>query len=166
MGFVWVTLMAEDSPGLCDKKIVTHMWLATPPPCVWLWRIIFGFIRIYIDLCWFAWFFVCLYVFLRSPSRVCVCCAACGASPTSEKHAPGILEHVPYVFYWFVLNFVQFWCFFTGFGVSQQGVCVWRCLRRFADLRKTRPWNFGACLLCCLSIFVVFVYLYISFWQF
>ena len=31
-----------------------------------------------------------------------------------------------------------------------------RCLRRFADLRKTRPWNFGACTFCVLSIFVTF----------
>ena len=32
-----------------------------------------------------------------------------------------------------------------------------RCLRRFADLRKTRPWNFGACTSCVLSFCVVFL---------
>ena len=42
--------------------------------------------------------------------------------------------------------------FFFGFGVSQQGACVLRCLRRFGTLRKTRPWSFGACTLCVLLI--------------
>ena len=36
---------------------------------------------------------------------------------------------------------------FVGFGVSQQGACVLRCLRRFRTLRKNTPWNFGACTL-------------------
>ena len=53
----------------------------------------------FIDFCLF---FIYLNVFLPalgSPSRVRVCCAACGASNPQKKHAPGFLEHVPYVFY-------------------------------------------------------------------
>ena len=73
------------------------------------------------------------------PSRVRVCGAACGPSPTSEKHAPGFLEHVPYVFYSFALIFCIFVCLFCGFRVSQQGACVLRCLRRFRTLRKNTP---------------------------
>ena len=30
------------------------------------------------------------------------------------------------------------------------------CLRRFGDLRKTRPWNFGACILWILWILLKF----------
>ena len=40
---------------------------------------------------------------LGSPGRVHVCCTACGASEPSEKHVPGILEHVPGVFYCLLL---------------------------------------------------------------
>ena len=50
----------------------------------------------------FAVFVYNLNVFLyalESHSRVRVCCAACGTSEPSEKTRPGILEHVPYVFY-------------------------------------------------------------------
>ena len=46
----------------------------------------------FIDLCVFP-------SFLGYPSRVRPCCAACGASELSEKTRPGILEHVPSVFY-------------------------------------------------------------------
>ena len=58
--------------------------------------------------------------------------------------------------------FLNFEYIFVGFGVSQQGACVLRCLWRFRTLRKTRTWNFGACTLCVLLNFVNFVYVFLS----
>ena len=46
--------------------------------------------------------------------------------------------------------------FFTGFRVPQHCASGGSCLRRFGDLRKNTPWNFGACILWILSIFVDF----------
>ncbi len=46
--------------------------------------------------------------------------------------------------------------FVTGFrSPSPVRLCP-SCLRRFGDLRKNTPWNFGACILWMLSIFVDF----------
>ena len=64
-----------------------------------------------------------------------------------EKHTPGILEHVPYVFCRFVLCLA--WC-------SQSA-----CLRRFGE--KTRPlefWSMIPCVFCRLLCFLFDV------WQF
>ena len=45
---------------------------------------------------------------------------------------------------------------FTGFKAPRAVRLVVACLRRFGDLRKNTPWNFGACILWILSIFVDF----------
>ena len=55
-------------------------------------------------------------LFLGSPSRVRVCCAACGASEPSEKTRPGILEHVPYVFYGSLFFFIDVDVFVSVLG--------------------------------------------------
>ena len=115
------------------------------------------YLMAFIDLCWFCFDFGIFLQVLGSPSRVCVCCAACGASPTSEKHAPGILEHVPYVFYWCVLIFCWFLYLFVSFRVSQQGVCVLRCLRRFRALRKNTSLEFQSMYLMDFIDFHIFL---------
>ena len=71
---------------------------------------------------WFVVFFNDFNIFLLvlgSPSKVRLCCAACGASEPSEKSTPEILEHVPSGFYWFVLFLVRLLYLFAGFRVSQ-----------------------------------------------
>ena len=56
-----------------------------------------------------------------------------------RKTRPGILEHVPCVFYRLLFFFVNFGYLFAGFRVSKQGVCVLRCLRRPEPPEKPRP---------------------------
>ena len=101
--------------------------------------------------------FCCLYLvvgFRVSQQGACVL-RCLRRFRTSEKHAPGFLEHVPYVFYGLLFIFVKLDCLFCGFRVSQQGACALRCLRCFRTLRKTRPWNFGACALCVFRFYMI-----------
>ena len=74
-----------------------------------------------------------------------------------KKYPFGVLEHVPCVFLLILLVFYIILSIFLPVLGSPSRVRLCDCLRRFADLRKTRPWNFGACTLCVLSILVVFV---------
>jgi hypothetical protein len=69
-----------------------------------------------------------------------------------KKHAPGILEHVPFVFSCFFMNFSKFYVFFSRFQGPPSGCVRCRCLWRFADLRKTPPWILGACIFCIFRI--------------
>ena len=96
---------------------------------------------------------------LRYPSRVRVCCAACGAQNLQKKHVPEILEHIPYGFSCFLLSFGQFVYLFVGFGVSQQGACLLRCLRRPEPSEKRRPWIFE-------DVPYGFYYFYMILWKF
>ena len=45
---------------------------------------------------------------------------------------------------------------FSGFRVPPSCASGGSCLRRFGDIRKNTPWNFGACILWILSMFVDF----------
>ena len=97
-----------------------------------------------------------LFLALGSPRRMRVCCVALPAALQNpqKKHAPGLLEHIPYGFYLFVLIVVRFSYLFAGFRVSQQRACVLRYLRRFRTLRTNTPLNFGGCTLWFLLMFV------------
>ena len=79
---------------------------------------------------------------LGSPSRVRVCCAACGASEPSEKTRPWNFGACTLCVLRFLLFFVRFVHLFAGSGVSQQGACVMHCLRRFRTLRKNTSLEF------------------------
>ena len=90
---------------------------------------------------------------------------ACGASPTSEKHAPGILEHVPCVFCRFLLFLFNFRYLFAGFRVSQQGASVWlpAALRRPQKKHAPGFLEHVSCMFCWLfNILNVFAGLRVS----
>ena len=89
---------------------------------------------------------------LGSPSRVRVCCAACGAQNLQKKHVPEILEYVPDGFYCCLLFLYHFLYVFVGFGVSQQGACVLRCLRRPEPPEKTTPHFCWSMYLMCFTL--------------
>ena len=54
----------------------------------------------------------------------------------------------PFDVSWFYVDLRASDMFACVFQVSCQGVCELPCLRRFVDLRKAPPWNFGACTWC------------------
>ena len=74
-----------------------------------------------------------------------------------KKHAPGILEHVSCVFcrflsisakcYWLFMICSDLNCFCRFEGLPAGCVCVVAACGASATSDKTRPWNFGACIL-------------------